>query len=59
MKCNIGGDISFTLTTMMRVINKVLPLVSSEPNIMEIADNIQLRVFRYTFQIGLEDISSG
>jgi hypothetical protein len=33
------------------VINKkVLPLVSSEPNIMEIAGDVQLRVFRYMFQ---------
>jgi hypothetical protein len=50
MKCHIGDDINFTLSTMMRVINKVLPLVSSEPNIMEIAGDVQLRVFRYMFQ---------
>jgi hypothetical protein len=58
MKCNIGGDISFILTTMMRVINKVLPLVSSEPNIMEIADHIQQNSDIHS-KIGLKDISSG
>ena len=49
-KCNIGNDIKFDITTMMRVINKVFPLVSSEPNILEIPGGVQLRVFRYTFQ---------
>ena len=38
------------LATMMRVINKVLPLVSAEPNILEIPGGMELRVFRYTYQ---------
>lgn len=51
MKCKIGDEINFTLPTMMRVINKVLPLVSLEPYIMEIPGDIQLRVvFRFMFQ---------
>ena len=50
MKCNIGNDITFRLSTMMRVINKALPLVSAEPNIMEISDNLpMIQVYRYTF----------
>jgi hypothetical protein len=47
-KCKIGNDINFDLSTMMRVINKVIPLVSLEPNILEIPGGVQLRVFRYT-----------
>jgi hypothetical protein len=36
---------------MMRVVNKVLLTVSTEPNIMEISDNnIPIQVYRYTFQ---------
>jgi hypothetical protein len=35
MKCNIGNDIAFTLSSMMRVINMVLPSVNSEPNIVD------------------------
>ena len=51
MKCNIGNDITFSLSTMMRVINKALPLVSAEPNVMEISDNLpMIQVYRYTFQ---------
>jgi hypothetical protein len=49
-KCKIGNDINFDLLTMMRVINKVFPLVSLEPNILEIPGGVQLRVFRYTVQ---------
>ncbi len=50
-KCKIGNEINFDLSTMMRVINKVLfPLVNLEPNTLEIPGGVQLRVFRYTFQ---------
>ena len=36
---------------MMRVVNKAFPLVSSEPNVIEIpGGGVQLQVFRYTFQ---------
>ena len=35
-KCTIGSDITFSLASMLRVINKVLLLVSLEPNTMEI-----------------------
>ena len=51
MKCMIGDNISFNLSTMMRVFNKVLLSVSTEPNIMEISDNNKpIKVYRYTFQ---------
>ena len=50
MKCQIADDIAFPLSTMMRVINKVLPLSNADPNIMETAEDSALRVFRYTFQ---------
>ena len=50
MKCQIGNGIVFSLATMMRVINKVLPLANFDPNIIEIANDSALRVFRYSFQ---------
>ena len=50
MKCQIVDDIAFSLSKMMRVINKVLPLSNADPNIMERAGDSALRVFRYTFQ---------
>jgi hypothetical protein len=39
MKCQIGNDIAFPLETVMKVINKVLPLANFDPNIMEIAND--------------------
>jgi hypothetical protein len=53
MKFKIGGDIAFTLATMMRVINKVFPLTSSAaPNIIEASDDLeqQLCVCQHSFQ---------
>ena len=50
MKCNICNDIDFTLSSMNRVINKVLPSVNSEPNTMEIAGSLPLQIYRYTYQ---------
>ena len=50
MKFQIADDIAFPLSTMMRVINKVLPLSNVDPNIMEIAEDSALQVFRYTFR---------
>jgi hypothetical protein len=40
-KCHFADDtIAFLLpTTMMRVINKVLPLSNANPNIMEVAED--------------------
>ena len=49
-KCNIGSDTSFNLAAMMRVINKGFPLVSSEPNVIQIPGGVQLQGFRYTLQ---------
>ena len=50
MKCNIGDDIKFTFASMMRAINKILPLTSMLPNIIEISGGIDLNVFRHSFQ---------
>ena len=50
MKFDIGDDIKFTLESMMRVINKMFPLMGSEPNIIEASGGVQLRVFRHSFQ---------
>ncbi len=50
-KFNISEDIHFSQAAMMRVVNKVLPLVSTEHNIMEDTDGIQLRVYRHSFQV--------
>ena len=50
MKCYIGNDIAFTLSSMMRVINMVLPSVNSEPNIVDgvcrqfTATNLQVHI---------------
>ena len=49
-KYEIGKDIKFTSSTMMRSINKVLLLMSSVPNVVEIPGGAQLQVFRHTFQ---------
>jgi hypothetical protein len=50
MKYEIGEDIKFTLSAMVRVINKVLPQVSSVPNVVEIPGGSHLQVFRHSFQ---------
>ncbi len=50
MKYEIGEEIKFSLGTMMRVINKVLPMMSMDPNVVEIPDGSQLQVFRHSFQ---------
>ena len=52
MKYKIVGEILFTLSSMMRVINKVFPLVSLVPNAVEIPGGSQLQVFRHSFQHG-------
>jgi hypothetical protein len=51
MKFNIADDIHFSQASMIRVVNKMLPLVSMEPNIIEDTDGIQLRVYRHSFQV--------
>jgi hypothetical protein len=50
MKCNIGDAIAFTLLTMMRVTNKMLQSVYSEPNTMVIAGLVPLQIYRYKYQ---------
>jgi hypothetical protein len=50
MKFQIGDDIKFSLSAMKRVVNKVLPLTGTDPNILAIQDGLQLQVFRHTYQ---------
>jgi hypothetical protein len=47
---SIGDEVKFSLSAMKRVVNKVLPLTSSVPNIFEIPGGLQLQVHRHTFQ---------
>ena len=46
----IGDDVKFSLSAMKRVVNKVLPLTGTDPNILAIQDGLQLQVFRHTYQ---------
>jgi hypothetical protein len=52
MKFQIGDNIKkFSLSsTMKRVVNKVLPLTSTDPNLLDIPVGPYLQVFRHTFQ---------
>jgi hypothetical protein len=60
MKYEIGKDIKSTLSTMiMRAINKVLPLMSSVPNVVKIPEGLQLQVFNKPSKIGQEDTFLG
>ena len=45
MKFQIGDAIRFSLSTMKRVVNKVLPLPGTFANMLEIQDGLQLQVF--------------
>jgi hypothetical protein len=59
MKFQIGDDIKFSLSAMKRVVDKVRPLMGTDPNILAIQDGLQLKLFRHTRQIALEGTSSG
>ena len=50
MKFQIGDSIKFSLSSMKREVNKVLPLSSTDPNLVDIPGGPQLQVFRHTFQ---------
>ena len=50
MKYEIGDDIQFSLSTMMRAVNKVLPTMSSIPNVVEFPGGSRLQVYRHSFQ---------
>ncbi|KAI2508418.1 hypothetical protein MHU86_5945 [Fragilaria crotonensis] len=50
MKFQIGDAIKFSLSTMKRVVNKVLPFTGTLANILEIQEGLQLQVFRHTYQ---------
>ena len=50
MKFQIGEAIKFSLSTMKRVVNKVLPLTGTFANILDIQDELQLQVFRHAYQ---------
>jgi hypothetical protein len=53
MKCNIADEIQFSQAAMIQVVNKKMqPLVGMEPNIIEGAGGVQLRVlFRHLHQV--------
>ena len=50
MKFQIGDSIKFSLSSMKGVMNKVLPLTSTDPNLVYMPGGPQLQVFRHTFQ---------
>jgi hypothetical protein len=54
MKCNIEDEIRFSQAAMMRVINKkMLPLVGTEPNIIEgTAGGVNRKGFWHSFYAG-------
>ena len=49
-KYSIEDAAQFNLALMIRVVNKVLPLMSSAPNILEIQGGQQVQVYRHSFQ---------
>ena len=49
-KYSIEDAAQFRLASMIRVVNKVLPLMSSAPNILEIQGGQQVQVYRHSFQ---------
>ena len=49
-KYSIEDKARFNLASMIRVVNKVLPLMSSAPNILEIQGGQQVQVYRHSFQ---------
>jgi hypothetical protein len=51
MKFNIADEIQFSQGAMIKVVNKMLPFVSMEPNIIEDTDGIELKVYRHSFQV--------
>ena len=51
MKCNVGDDIMFSSASMIRTMNKALPLTSLLPNKFEIPGGLNINVFRHSFQI--------
>jgi hypothetical protein len=51
MKCNVGDDIKFSSASMMRAMNKALPLTSVLPNKFEIPGGMNVNVFQHSFQI--------
>jgi hypothetical protein len=50
MKFQVGDAIRFSLSTMKRVVNKVLPLTGTFANMLEIQDGLQLQVVRHAYQ---------
>ncbi len=49
--CSISDDIQFSQAAMIRVVNKMFPLVSLEPNLIEGEGKVRLQVFRHSFQV--------
>jgi hypothetical protein len=50
MKCNVGDNIKFNFASMMRAVNKTIPLASLAPNTFETRDGLNVNVFRHSFQ---------
>ena len=50
MKSNIGDDIKLNFASMMRAVNKAMPLASLAPNTFETRDGLNVNVFRHSFQ---------
>jgi hypothetical protein len=51
MKRNVGDDIKFSYASIIRAMNKALPLTSLQPNKFEIPGGLNVNVFRHSFQI--------
>jgi hypothetical protein len=51
MHCSISDDIQFSQAAMIRVVNKMFPLVSLEPNLIEGEGEVRLQVFQHSFQV--------
>jgi len=50
IKCNVGDDVKFSFASMMRAVNKAMPLASLAPNTLETRDGLNVNVFRHSFQ---------
>ena len=51
MEFNIADETQFSQGAMIKVVNKMIPFVSMEPNIIEDMDRIELKVYRRSFQV--------
>jgi hypothetical protein len=59
MKYEIGEDIQFSLSAMMRAVNKVLPTMTSVPNVVEFPGGSRLKYSDIPSKIVRGDTFSG